>query len=92
MIAEHLPYSKEEFARRGDEIYERDIRPRVDTEENKGKFVLIDIETGAWEIDDDEMAASKRMEERLPDAQVWMVRVGSRYVFRIGAGRSRRLA
>jgi hypothetical protein len=35
-------YSKEEFARRGDEIYERDIRPVVEAE-NKGKFVAIDI-------------------------------------------------
>jgi len=82
--------SAEEFARRGDEVYERNIRPQVDTEENKGKFVLIDIETGQWEMDADEMAASNRMDERLPNAQVWMVRVGSRYVYRIGAGRSRR--
>ena len=82
-------YSKEEFARRGDEIYKRDIRPDVETEQNKGKFVLIDIETGAWEMDSDEMEASRRMDARLPDPQVWMVRVGYPYVYRYGAGRSR---
>ena len=27
-------YTKEEFARRGDEIYDRDIRPLVETEQN----------------------------------------------------------
>ena len=75
-------YPKEEFARRGDEIYNRDIRPLVETEENKGKFVLIDIETGAWETDADEMTAAKRLEARVPDAQVWMRRVGSRYAYR----------
>lgn len=85
-------YSKEEFARRGDEIYDRDIRPQVETEQNKGKFVLIDIETGAWEMDADEITAAKRLDARVPDAQVWMIRVGYPYVVRFGAGRSRKVA
>ena len=80
-------YSKEEFARLGDEIYERDIRPLVETD-NKGKVVAIDIETGAWEIDTDEITASARLEARYPDAQIWIVRVGFRYVRRFGAGES----
>ena len=48
-------YSKEEFARHGDGICERDIshgscgRPLVEAE-HKGEFVAIDVETGAWEI------------------------------------------
>ena len=45
-------YSKEEFARRGDEIYERDLRPHVEAG-NEGKFIVIDIDTGAYEIDAD---------------------------------------
>jgi len=83
-------YSKEEFARRGNEIYERDIRPQVETD-NKGKFVAIDIETGAWEMDADEMVARDRLFARVPDAQTWMVRVGYGYLRRFGAGRSRRI-
>jgi len=47
-------YSKEEFARRGDEIYERDLCPHVEAG-NEGKFIVIDIETGAYEIDADEL-------------------------------------
>jgi hypothetical protein len=90
MIVRKPRYPKEEFARRGDEIYNRDIRAQVENEQNKGKYVLIDIETGAWEMDADEMAASRRMDARLPDAQVWMVRVGYPYVYRFGAGRNRR--
>ena len=76
-------YSKEEFARRGDEIYERDIGPLVEAS-NEGKFVAIDIETGAYEVDTDEIAASDRLLARNPDAQVWLRRVGSRYVRRFG--------
>ena len=76
-------YSKEEFARRGDEIYERDIRPHGEAG-NDGKFIVIDIETGAYEIDVDELVASDRLLARHPDAQVWLRRVGSRYARRFG--------
>ena len=76
-------YSKEEFARRGDEIYESQVRLQVE-ECNHGKIVAIDIETGAFEIDASEITACDRLEARHPKAQVWMVRVGSRYVRRFG--------
>ena len=72
-------YSKEEFARRGDEIYERDIKPRLKPDD-EGKFVAVDIETGEWEIDGDELAAMDRLDARIPDAQTWLVRVGYRGV------------
>ena len=71
-------YSKEEFARRGDEIYDRDIKPHV-TAEDDGKFVVIDIETGDYEMDRDELVAHDRLLLRHPDAQVWLRRVGSTY-------------
>jgi len=76
-------YSKLEFARRGEAIYERDIRPSVEAT-NKGKFVAIDIESGAYEINTDEMAASDRLLARVPGAQIWLKRVGSPYVRRFG--------
>jgi len=84
-------YSKEEFARRGDEIYERAIRPHLEAS-NEGKFVVIDIETGAYEIDADELVASDRLLARHPDAQIWLRRVGSRYARRCGAGPRLRVA
>jgi hypothetical protein len=76
-------YSKEEFARRGDEIYERVLRPIVE-KGNEGRFVAIDIETGAYEIDADELSASDRLLARVPDAQIWLRRIGSRYAHRFG--------
>lgn len=79
-------YSKEEFARRGDEIYNSQVRPQVEAGDD-GKIVAIDIETGGWEIDADEIKASKRLETRYPDAQIWFVKIGSRYVRRFGFGR-----
>lgn len=76
-------YSKEEFARRGDEIYESQVRSQVE-EGNHGKIVAIDIETGAFEVDESEVAACNRLEARYPDAQIWIVRVGFRHVRRFG--------
>jgi hypothetical protein len=77
-------YSKEEFARRGDEIYESQVRQQVE-EGNHGKIVAIDIETGAFELADDTMVATRQLYERLPDAQPWVVRIGYRAVHRFGA-------
>jgi peptide subunit release factor RF-3 len=77
-------YSKEEFARRGDEIYETQVRPQVE-ESNHGKIVAIDIETGAFEVADEILIATDRLFERIPDAQPWIVRIGYRAVHRFGA-------
>jgi hypothetical protein len=81
-------YSKEEFARRGDEIYERLVRAGLESS-NEGRFVAIDIETGAYEVDADELAASDRLLARVPDAQIWLRRIGSRYAHRFGVSRLR---
>jgi hypothetical protein len=83
MAATRPRYSKEEFARRGDAIYERDLAPALEAG-NEGKFVAIDIETGSYEVDVDELAASDRLLARVPGAQVWLRRVGSRYARRFG--------
>jgi hypothetical protein len=80
-------YSKEEFADRGQEIYERDIRPLVE-DEHRGRIVAIDIETGAFEIADDVLTASDRLFAQRPDAQPWTVRIGSPAVYRIGMYRA----
>jgi hypothetical protein len=76
-------YSKEEFARRGTEIYERDIRPQVEAS-SKGKIVAIDIESGAYSIGDNILSATMPLYRQNPDAQIWIVRVGYRAVHRIG--------
>jgi hypothetical protein len=77
-------YSKEEFARRGDEIYESQVRQQVE-EGNHGKIVAIDIETGAFEVAEDLVTAAKHLSARVPDAQTWFVRVGHPAVDHFGA-------
>ena len=77
-------YPKEEFARRGDEIYENQVRSHVE-EGNHGKIVAIDIETGVFEVADDIVTASDRLLTRLPDAQTWFIRIGHQAVYHFGA-------
>jgi hypothetical protein len=83
MASTRRRYSKEEFARRGDEIYDAQVRPHLKAED-EGKFAAIDIETGTFAIDEDELEACDKLNARLPDAQIWLVRIGSRYVHRFG--------
>jgi len=87
MAATKPRYSKEEFAQRGEAIYQRDIEPLVQGGDD-GSFVAIDIETGKYEIDADETAASDRLLARVPNAQIWLRRIGSPYIRRFGPARA----
>ncbi|HMF18710.1 MAG TPA: hypothetical protein VKE98_15995 [Gemmataceae bacterium] len=80
-------YGKEEFAKRGDAIYEEKVCPQLKPAD-EGKFAAIDIESGRYEIDRDELRAGNRLRALIPEAQIWIVRVGHRSVHRIG-GRQR---
>ena len=77
-------YSKQEFAERGTELYENQIRSQIE-DGNDGKIVAIDIETGCFELADETMQATKQLYERVPDAQPWVLRIGYRAVHRFGA-------
>jgi len=68
-------YSKEEHERRGTELYQQQIRPQVEPE-NHGRIVAIDVDAGAFAVDDDQLRACERLFELNPDAQIWCERIG----------------
>ena len=76
-------YSKEEHARRGEDVYEQRLRAQLEPG-NDGKIVAIDVDTGEYEVAEKVLAASQRLLARLPDAQVWCIRIGHRAVHRFG--------
>jgi hypothetical protein len=84
MAVRQRRYSTEEIARRGQELYEAGIRQQVEAG-NEGRIVAIDIETGAFEVDDNIIPATNRLFEQYPDAQPWIVRIGHRAVYHFGA-------
>ena len=67
---------KEEIARLGKEIYERDIRAQVE-DAHYGEVVAIDVDTSNWAIGDNVIAATDRLREKRPGAvNVLCERVG----------------
>ncbi len=82
MPAVRPQHSPEEVVRRGDEVFDRVVRPALRPEDN-GKFVAVDIETGDYELDADDYAAVTRLRARRPAAEVWLGRVGQRAAYYI---------
>jgi hypothetical protein len=82
----HPRFSGEEIGRRGEEIYKQKLRALVETEQNVGKIVSIDVETGDYEIDSDLLAAADRLLARHPGAALYGVRIGYDAVYAFGTG------
>jgi hypothetical protein len=57
-------------------MYDRHIAPIVETDDNIGKIIAIDVDTGDYEIDRDGLTASKRLRARHPDAVILGLRIG----------------
>ena len=69
-------------AERGQALYDTQIRAQVEGE-NRGKFLILDVSTGDYEIDAEDIAASERLLVRRPYAILFGVRVGYRAAYRL---------
>ena len=78
-----LRYTPEEIAARGELIYLEQIRAQVEAG-HKGKFVVVDIETGDFEVDLDDVVATKRVLAKRPDGVLYGLRIGSPTAYRLG--------
>lgn len=86
MRATESHHSAEELARLGAEVFDRRVRPSLRPEDD-GKFVAVDVASGEYEVDPDDYAAVTRLRARVPAADVWLARAGSRATCRIGSAR-----
>ena len=81
----------DETVRLGLEIYEREIRHKVE-KDHVGKIVAIDVDSGCWALGDDavisdEDVAVERLREQRPEAtDILLERVGYRALRSFGAG------
>jgi hypothetical protein len=80
----HARIPSAEISRRGKELYDTKIREIVETDSNIGKQIVIDIETGEYEIDESGMEASLRILRKRPDAALYGARIGYDAVYAIG--------
>ena len=72
----------DELAALGGDIFDRQVRPALRPEDD-GKFVAIDVETGDYEIHEDDYAAVARLRSREPAADVWLMRAGYPTTYRM---------
>jgi len=80
---------REELARRGQRYYEQFLRAELEPE-HQGKYLFLDVETGDYELDEDQLAAMARARAKHPGAVFYILRVGYPAVGRIGARVPRR--
>lgn len=73
-----------EITRRGKELYEKTIRAQVETEENIGKIIAINVETGDYVIGDDLIVTSRQLQAKQADAAIWAGRIGFNAVYAVG--------
>lgn len=82
-MATELSPSELKIEARGLRIYREKIRDLVYPQET-GKVLAIDVDSGEYEMDDDDMAAWQNLTARCPDAVVWFKRVGYQTVDAFG--------
>ena len=75
MPATNPPRPPAELARLGRELFDQKVQPSLRPEDD-GKFVAIDVSTGAYEVDADDYTAVMRLRARLPGADIWLERAG----------------
>ena len=83
-LTETQQLSAEEIARRGEAIYAERLSKSVETPENIGKILVLDVETGDYEIDASGIAANDRLQIRRPSGLFYGLRVGFDVVESVG--------
>ena len=68
--------NRAEVGQRGEALYEQNIREKVETAENIGKMIVIDVETGDYEVDERGLAPARLLQARHPDAILYGKRIG----------------
>ena len=68
--------SDDEIGQRARQLYEQTIRTQVETPENIGKMVIIDVETGEYGVDTTGLETSRRIHSEQPGARLFGIRIG----------------
>ena len=72
-----------DIGRRGEAIYSERLREILEPEFD-GQFIVIDVDSGDYEVDPEDMSACMRLQARKPDALIWGTRVGRRAAYEFG--------
>jgi hypothetical protein len=83
IVMSQVTYNGEDIARLGQAIYQK-LHEQLESVDNIGKIVAIDIESGDYEIGDDVLVVSDRLKARHPLAEMWAERIGFNAVYSVG--------
>lgn len=77
-------WTVEEVAQKAKQLYDREIRQKVEHEDNLGKMIVIDAETGEYEIDESGVESILSLKRKNPNARLFMMRIGYNAAFGFG--------
>ncbi|MFP4008375.1 MAG: hypothetical protein ACLFV6_10285 [Spirulinaceae cyanobacterium] len=69
-------WSAQEVAQRAKNFYDNGIRQQVETDDNIGKMIVIDAETGEYGIDKTGVKTALKFKENNPNARLFTLRIG----------------
>lgn len=78
-----VPLTDEEVNLIGEDKYRCIFASGVDTDENKGKFFVLDVITNEYEVGDDLLTLLKNAKQRSPDDNIYVKRIGFNSVFKL---------
>jgi hypothetical protein len=67
--------TKEQIAERGERIYGERLRATLEPE-HRGRFFVLDIVSGDYEVDEEDIGATSRLLLRKPDGILYGLRIG----------------
>ena len=73
---ETIFWTTEEVVEMGSKIYEQRIRSLVETPENIGKMLTLDVETGEYKIGTNSIEGAIELKQDRPIARLFTVRIG----------------
>jgi hypothetical protein len=78
------PEQRKEIVRRGEAIYKTKLRATINTPENFGKMLVINVDTGDYAIDASHITAVDVVRALSPEGQLFSMRIGHRTLTRTG--------
>lgn len=85
-------WTEEEVAQRAKEFYENGIRALVEHGDNIGKMIVIDAETGEYGIDESGVESILALEQKNPNARLFIMRIGYDVAVSFGSASMERTA
>ena len=75
--------TSQEIAVIGERLYQDKLRTLVDPK-HRGQYLVLDIDSGDYEVDEEDAAASARMLRRHPDGVLYGIRIGQPAAYDLG--------